>query len=67
MGGRAAATLFGVVNMVGIIGGFVAGPVFGYLRQQYGWEGLFYGVAAMCLIAALSWLFIDCTQRLVSD
>ena len=33
MGGRAAATLFGIVNTVGIVGGFVAGPVFGYLKQ----------------------------------
>ena len=67
MGGRAAATLFGLVNMVGIIGGFVAGPVFGRLRQEYGWDGLFYGVAAMCLVAAVTWLFIDRTRRLVSD
>ena len=67
MGGRAAATLFGVVNTVGVFGGFVAGPVFGYLKQQYDWDGLFYGVAAMCAVAAMSWLFIDCTRRLVGD
>ena len=67
MGGRAAATLFGIVNMVGIIGGVAAGPVFGYLNETYGAPGLFYGVAAMCAVAALSWLFIDCTQRLVGD
>jgi MFS transporter, ACS family, glucarate transporter len=67
MGGRAAATVFGLVNMIGAVGGFVAGPVLGYLRQHYGWEGLFYGVAAMCLVSALTWLFIDCTRRLVDD
>lgn len=67
MGGRDAATLFGIVNTVGIAGGFVAGPVFGYLKQQYQWEGLFYGVAAMCVLAAVTWLFIDCTKKLVSD
>jgi sugar phosphate permease len=67
MGGRAAATLFGIVNMVGIIGGVAAGPVFGYLNEAYGAPGLFYGVAAMCIVAAISWLFIDCTQRLVGD
>jgi MFS transporter, ACS family, glucarate transporter len=67
MGGRAAATVFGVVNSVGAAGGFAAGPVFGYLKQQYGWEGVFYGVAGMCVTAALSWLFIDCTKRLVGD
>jgi sugar phosphate permease len=67
MGGRAAGTLFGLVNMVGAAGGFVGGPVLGYLKQSYGWEGLFLGVAAMCLLSALTWLFIDCTRRHVAD
>jgi MFS transporter, ACS family, glucarate transporter len=67
MGGRAAATLFGLVNMVGAAGGFVAGPALGFLKQHHGWEGLFLGVAAMNLLAALTWLFIDCTRRLVAD
>src|SRR5206468_11236562 len=49
MGGRGAATLFGLVNMVGAAGGFVAGPVFGSLKHHFGWAGLFVGVAAMCL------------------
>ena len=67
MGGRAAGTLFGLVNMIGAVGGFVAGPALGYLKQHYGWEGLFYGVATMCLAAALCWLFIDCSRRVVTD
>lgn len=65
--GRASGTVFGLVNAVGAAGGFVAGPVLGYLKQQHGWEGLFLGVAAMCLLAAVTWLFIDCTRRLVAD
>ncbi len=65
MAGRAAGTVFGLVNTVGALGGFVAGPVLAYLARQYGWEGLFLGVAAMCLVSALTWLFIDCTRRLV--
>jgi sugar phosphate permease len=67
MGGRAAATVFGVVNTVGALGGFVAGPVFGYLKQQYGWDGQLYGVAVLCVVAAVTWLFLDCTRRLVGD
>jgi nitrate/nitrite transporter NarK len=67
MGGRAAATVFGLVNTVGALGGFVAGPVFGALKHHYGWDGLFAGVAVMCLLAALTWLFIDCTRRFVPD
>jgi sugar phosphate permease len=67
MGGRAAATVFGIVNTVGAVGGFAAGPIFGYLKQEYDWPGVFYGVAGMCILAAMTWLFIDCTKRVVSD
>jgi MFS family permease len=67
MGGRASATVFGLVNTVGAIGGFAAGPLFGALKEYYGWEGVFYGVAGMCVFAAMTWLFIDCTKRLVND
>lgn len=67
VGGKAAATVFGIVNTVGALGGFVAGPIFGLLKQQYGWDGVFYGVAGMCLLAALTWIFIDCTKKIVSD
>jgi MFS family permease len=64
VGGRATATVFGLVNAVGALGGFAAGPIMGYLKQHYGWEGVFYCAAGMCGLAALSWLWIDCTRRL---
>jgi sugar phosphate permease len=67
MGGKAAATVFGIVNTVGIAGGFVAGPAFGYIKQHHGWDGVFFTVAGMCALAAVVWFFIDCTKRLVSD
>jgi MFS family permease len=67
MSGRASGTVFGLVNTAGAIGGFVAGPVLGNLKQHFGWEGLFLGVAVMCALSAVTWLFIDCTRRLVAD
>ncbi|MSQ97379.1 MAG: MFS transporter [Gemmataceae bacterium] len=67
MGGRAGATLFGIVNTVGILGGFAAGPIFGILRHHYDWPGVFAGVAGMCLFAAVTWLFLDCTKKVVND
>lgn len=66
IGGRASATVFGVVNTVGNVGAFVAGPVMGYWKQYHGWEGLFLGVALVYLAAAFCWLFIDCTRKLVT-
>ncbi len=49
MSGRASGTVFSLVNTAGAIGGFVAGPVLGNLKDHFGWEGLFLGVAIMCL------------------
>ena len=44
-----------------------AGPMLGYLKDRFGWEGLFYGVVGMCVVAAVTWLFIDCTKRVAAD
>lgn len=65
--GRAAGTVFGAVNMVGAVAAFVAGPTMGWLKQERGWEGLFWCVAAMYLTAALCWLAIDPARRLWRD
>jgi sugar phosphate permease len=65
--GRAAGTVFGVVNMVGAAAGFLAGPAMGYVKKMYGWDVLFLSVAGVYVVAAGAWLFIDCTQRLVVE
>jgi sugar phosphate permease len=65
--GRAVGTVFGLVNMVGATAACVAGPVMGYLVQDFGWDVLFYSVAGAYLIASLCWLLIDCTRRLVIE
>ena len=67
VGGAAAGTVFGVVNTAGALAGFVAGPTLGAIKQEYGWDGLFAIVAAMYLLAALCWLFIDSSRQLVSS
>lgn len=67
MAGRASATVFGLVNTAGAIGGFLANPVLGNLKEHHGWIGLFAGVAIMNVAAGLCWLLIDCTKKVVSD
>jgi sugar phosphate permease len=67
VGGAAAATVFGVVNTAGSLAAFAAGPVMGYLKQEHGWDVLFGAVAGAYVLAALCWLFIDSSQRLVAD
>jgi sugar phosphate permease len=66
IGGPAAATVFGVVNTAGSVAGFVAGPTMGYLKQYHGWDGLFGTVAGVYVLAAVCWLVIDSSRRLVT-
>lgn len=67
IGGRAAGTVFGTVNMVGAVAGVLANPLIGQVKQDYGWDLLFYFLAALFLTAALAWLFIDTDRRLVTE
>ena len=67
IGGRAAGTFFGSVNMVGAMAGVLANPLIGQVKQDYGWERLFYFLAALFLTAALAWLFIDADRRIVTE
>jgi MFS family permease len=64
IGGPLAGTVFGVVNTAGSAAGFLAGPLMGWVKQGYGWEGLFFGVAGLYALAAVCWLAIDSRRRL---
>lgn len=63
IGGRASGRVFGLVNTVGALGGFVAGPAIGALKQHFGWPPVFWLIAAVYIASALCWLGIDPTRR----
>jgi sugar phosphate permease len=65
--GRASGSIFGLVNAVGAVAAALAGPVIGLVKQTLGWNVLFFTLAAVYLVAATCWLFIDCTRRLVVE
>lgn len=65
--GRAAGTIFGIINTFGTFGGFVAGPIMGWVKFKYDWSGLFYTVAGVYVAAGLCWIFIDCTRKIVVE
>jgi sugar phosphate permease len=65
--GRASATVFGVVNMVGASAAFFANPIMGWVKRYHGWDALFFTVAGIWVVAALCWIVIDCTQKLVEE
>ena len=65
LGGPASGRVFGMVNTIGSIGAFLAGPIMGY-GAGYGWGTLFYFVGAIYILTALFWSRVDCTRRLVT-
>ncbi|MCH2375943.1 MAG: MFS transporter, partial [Planctomycetes bacterium] len=65
--GRAAATVFGTVNMVGSLGGVASNPTFGYVKQHYGWSTVFWLIAAVYVISAVCWFWVNTTRPLVVD
>lgn len=64
MAGRRSATIFGLVNFVGSLGGMLGSVVMGWIMHHHGWDNLFRFVACVYLAAALAWLFIDCRRTL---
>ncbi|HUY91805.1 MAG TPA: MFS transporter [Pirellulales bacterium] len=64
IGGRASGKVFGMVNSVGALGGFVAGPAIGAIKHEYGWPPVFWLIAAVYVASALCWLGIDPTRPL---
>ena len=81
IGGRYAATIFGVINTSGSIGGIIGPPLFGYILDMNttkeivddvvissiaNYNPLFMTVASLYMISALCWLLTDCTESLES-
>ena len=78
MGGRYSATTFSIINTAGNVGALVTPLVSGLLLDYYStrqivdgveqtvtnYTPMFVLVAAMYLVSACCWFFIDCTQSL---
>jgi nitrate/nitrite transporter NarK len=78
LGGRYTATVFSIVNTAGTIGSVICPLAFGLMLDQntttqtvagesikhidYG--PLFAAIAGIYLLSSLTWLFVDCRQRL---
>jgi ACS family glucarate transporter-like MFS transporter len=78
LGGRYTGTVFAIVNTAGTIGSVVCPPAFGFIldwsttTRTVGGEAikhidygpLFAAVAGIYLLSSLSWLAVDCRERL---
>jgi len=59
LGKSSAGSLAGVMNTGGQLGGAVVASLTPILAQQIGWSGSFVFTAAVALLGAIAWLFID--------
>ena len=80
-GGKYSATVFGIINTAGGVGGILTPMLFGYLLDAYTVEQIvdgvaksttnytptFLAIAAMYFISAVCWLFVDSTKSLERD
>jgi ACS family glucarate transporter-like MFS transporter len=64
LGGRSAGAVAGVMNMANQVGGVVTASLTPWLADTYGWTASFIFAASLCLIGAVTWLFIDPQDRL---
>ena len=79
MGGRYSATTFSIINTAGSAAGIITPLVFGMILDHYttidivsnksvtNFSPILVIVAAMYLVAAICWVFIDCTHSLEHD
>ena len=66
IGGDYAGSVSAVMNTCGNIGGAIGSALSAYLVAAYGWSAPFLVLAGLCVIAAILWVRIDATERLIA-
>ena len=61
IGGRATASVFAFNNSVAGVGGMLSPVLIGYVADAYTWTHVFFIIAVIYALCALSWLSINCT------
>jgi predicted MFS family arabinose efflux permease len=65
IGGDFAGSVSAVMNTLGNIGGAISAAVVTYAATRYGWNSPFLITSALCIIAAILFMKIDATRRIV--
>jgi MFS transporter, ACS family, glucarate transporter len=66
IGGDFAGSVSAVMNSLGNIGGAISAPVVTYLARGLGWNVPFFLTSALCVIAILLFLNIDCSRKIAA-
>jgi ACS family glucarate transporter-like MFS transporter len=65
-GGNSAGLVSGVMNMGCQLGGVCTAALTPVIARSFGWTASFTVTAAVCLVGAIAWIFIDPFHQLVS-
>lgn len=65
--GASSGSVSGFMNMGAQIGGAVTALLTPWIAARFGWTASFLVAAALCIVAAVSWLLVDPTRSLVSQ
>lgn len=67
IGGQFAGTVSAVMNTAGNLAGAIAITLTGYLVTAYGWNLMFFILAGLAALAAVLFLGIDASRKLIPD
>jgi ACS family glucarate transporter-like MFS transporter len=59
LAGRSAGTVSGLMNMCNQVGGVLTASMTPVIANHFGWHAPFLVCAALCVVGAFSWLFVD--------
>jgi ACS family glucarate transporter-like MFS transporter len=65
--GRSSGSVSGFMNTGGQIGGAVTAQLTPWIAQHFGWTVSFLVAAALCLVGAVAWLFVDPQRTLAFE
>jgi ACS family glucarate transporter-like MFS transporter len=57
--GASAGSVSGFMNMGGQLGGALTGSLTPWIAVRYGWTASFLVAAALCVVGAVAWLFVN--------
>lgn len=65
--GRSSGSVSGVMNMGAQLGGAVTASLTPVIAKQFGWTASFWVAAALSLLGAGAWLFVNPSAALISE
>ena len=67
LAGHSSGSVSGLMNMGAQIGGAVTAQLTPWIAKDFGWTASFLVAAGLCMLGAVTWLFVDPRRRLADE